>query len=319
MEISVMVEGQQGLTWSRWKAFVAEVDASGFAGLYRSDHFTHPRPPDQDSLELLVSLAYAADHTEHVQFGPLVSPVSFRDPVMLTRQAMALDDLSGGRFVLGVGAGWQEREHDLFGYHLGDMRTRMARLQEALEVITRLLRQGEPVEFEGEHYRLRGATLLPRPARPGGPPILIGGSGPRRTLPLVARYADIWNSLRLSPEEFRERSALLDDLAKEAGREPGEIRRTIFTGVYYADGAADLEEVLARLRDQFPEMAGRPTGEVLDTLRSRHTIIGTGEMIMEQLAAFEAVGVEEIVLRWSDLDDMERLRAFASGVLQPAA
>src|SRR5206468_2644018 len=127
-------------------------------------------------------------------FGPLVAPVSFRDPRQLVRQASALDDLSGGRFILGLGAGWQEHEHSVWGYDLGDIPTRMARFEESLEVASRLLRSDAPVTFEGRFFQLHDAVLLPRPARPGGPPILIGGNGPKRTLPLVARYADIWNA-----------------------------------------------------------------------------------------------------------------------------
>ena len=105
--------------------------------------------------------------------------------------------------LLGLGAGWNAREHTLFGYELGDMPTRMARMQEGLEVVTRLLRSDAPVTYEGRFYQLRGATLLARPQRPGGPPIMIGGNGPKRTLPLVARYADMWNGVFLSPEGFR--------------------------------------------------------------------------------------------------------------------
>ena len=116
--LSIMIEGQNGLTWPRWKQIVREVEDLGFAGLFRSDHFKHAQPPDDDSLELIVSLTYLADHTQRIHFGPLVAPVSFRDPVLLARQAAALDDLSGGRLILGVGAGWQEREHHLFGYTL---------------------------------------------------------------------------------------------------------------------------------------------------------------------------------------------------------
>ena len=185
--LSIMIEGQDGLTWPRWKRLVTEVESLGFAGLFRSDHFTNPQPPDKDSLEMIVSLAYLADHTQRIHFGPLVSPVSFRHPTLLARQAAALDDLSNGRMILGLGAGWQEREHSLFGHELGDIPTRMARYEEGLEVVTRLLHSDEPVTFEGKFFQLRGATLLPRPQRSGGPEILIGGNGVKRTLPLAAR------------------------------------------------------------------------------------------------------------------------------------
>ena len=107
--VSLMLEGQYGMTWSHWKKFVAEVEDLGFAGMFRSDHFTNANPPDLDSLEMIVSLTYLADHTQRIHFGPLVSPFSFRNPVLLARQAAALDDLSNGRMILGVGAGWQRR------------------------------------------------------------------------------------------------------------------------------------------------------------------------------------------------------------------
>ncbi len=315
MEVSIVVEAQQGLNWPRWKRLVEAVDSLPFAGLYRTDHFTDPKPPDFDSLELVVSLAYAASYTSRVRFGSLVAPLAFRDPRTLARQAAALDDLSGGRMVLGIGAGWQEREHEVWGYPLGDMSTRMRRLEEGLEVITRLLRSDDPVTYEGSFYQLRGATLLPRPQRPGGPTLLVGGSGPRRTLPLVARYADTWNSLRTSPQGFSESSALLDGLLQKAGRRPRDVRRTMFTTIYFASDAGDLERVLARVRQQMPDYMGKSNREVYDALRARNTIVGDPEQIKEQLAAYEAAGVEEIMLRWTDMDDLDGLRTFGQSIL----
>jgi alkanesulfonate monooxygenase SsuD/methylene tetrahydromethanopterin reductase-like flavin-dependent oxidoreductase (luciferase family) len=226
MELSVSIEGLCGLTWHSWKRLVKEIEPWGFASLFCSDHFTLPETSSIDSLELIVALTYLADHTHRVHFGSMVAPFSFRDPVILVPQAAALDDLSGGRMILGVGAGWMEYEHQMFGYDLGDMSTRMARFAEALEVSTRLLRSNEPVSYEGTFYQLRQAMLYPRPERPGGPPLLVGGKGPRRTLPLVARYADIWNATRLTPEAFRLLSAKLDELAQGAGRDPRLIPRT---------------------------------------------------------------------------------------------
>ncbi|HSH80833.1 MAG TPA: LLM class flavin-dependent oxidoreductase, partial [Herpetosiphonaceae bacterium] len=285
----------------------------GFAGLFRSDHFTDPRPPDEDSLEMVVSLAYVADHTQRIHFGPLVAPVSFRDPVMLARQAAALDDLSGGRLILGLGAGWQEREHDMFGYALGDIPTRMARLQEGLEVVTRLLRYAQAPAFQGRFYHLEDGASI-RPKNVPGPRILIGGNGPRRTLPLVARYADVWNGTFLTPAAFEERSAQLDDLLRAAGREPDTVRRTLMHRVFFARDEAELERRLARHHD-----AGRPLSEAVDMMRSqRQAFVGTAEMIREQVAEYTVAGVEELMLQWFDLDDIEGLRAFAEGVL-PAA
>jgi F420-dependent oxidoreductase-like protein len=311
-----MVEGQMGLNWRRWQRLAAEVDELGFAGLFRSDHFTNPQPPDEDSLETVVSLAYLAGNTSRIHFGPLVAPVSFRDPVMLLRQAMAIDDLSGGRMILGLGAGWQEREHQAYGYPLGDVSTRMARLEEALEVVTRLKKSDEPVSFEGEYYQLRGgARLLPRPVRPGGPPILIGGNGPKRTLPLAARYADIWNGVSLSPTVFQERSAILDDHIRAAGRQPGDVKRTMMRAVWFG---RDTDDLVARLRQAYddPENADKTVDEWMAMLGGDWgAIAGTADLIVEQIQAYAAAGVEELMLQWFDLDDIDRLRDFAREVL----
>jgi alkanesulfonate monooxygenase SsuD/methylene tetrahydromethanopterin reductase-like flavin-dependent oxidoreductase (luciferase family) len=177
MEVALTVEGQRGLTWDRWKNFVPRVEECGYSGLFRSDHFVEAEPPDQDSLELWVSLTWAADHTRRMEIGSLVTPVSFRHPVHTARMAKELDDLSAGRFVLGVGAGWEggTREHHMFGFDLLPVQERFLRFQEGLEVITQLLRSTAPVNFEGSYYQLRAARLLPTPTRKGGPRILVGG------------------------------------------------------------------------------------------------------------------------------------------------
>lgn len=314
--VSVQIEGVN-LTWPRWKRLVAEVERLGFDGIYRSDHFV--APPDGsvrvDWLELVVSLAYLADHTEHVRFGSLVAPLSFRDPVMLAHQALALDDLSGGRMVLGVGTGWVEAEHKMFGYELGDMATRFARLEEGLEVITRLLRSEKPVSYEGRSYQLHDALLLPRPQRPGGPPIMIGGIGRTRTIPLVARYADIWNSTALAPEVFRETSALLDDLLHQNGRQPDDVRRTIMIPVVCGYNESDLERQVGWLR-LFPNLASTPLETLLDITRTQvGGVIGTPDQVAEGLSAYVKAGVEEVMVQWFVPEYIEGLELLAEHVL----
>ncbi len=312
--ISIQIEGQNGLTWPHWKRLVAEVEDLGFAGLFRSDHFTNARPPDKDSLELIVSLTYLADRSRQIHFGPLVSPISFRDPTLLVRQAAALDDLSNGRMILGLGAGWQEREHRLFGHDLGDIPTRMARFEEGLEVITRLLNSDEPVTYEGKFFQLREALLLPRPQRPRGPEIMIGGNGPKRTLPLVVRFADIWNGNFLSPEAFEELSMMLDEMLRAAGRNPSEVKRAVMLSFTFG---RDMDEVDRHLgwRLDNPNYAGKSLEAVIDDLNKDGAIVGTPDMIVEQINAYGRVGADELVLQWMDLDDIDGLRAFATSVL----
>jgi F420-dependent oxidoreductase-like protein len=312
--ISLMIEGQQGLTWPRWKRLVAQAEDLGFAGLFRSDHFTDARPPDRNALEAMISLAYLADHTQRIHFGPLVAPLSFRDPVALARQALAIDDLSGGRLLLGLGAGWQEREHHLFGYDLGDIPTRMARFTEGLEVITRLLRDDQPVTFEGRFYQLHEATLLPRPARPGGPPILIGGNGIQRTLPLVARYAQVWNAAFISPEGFQERTRRLDDLLAEAGRQPQEVRRTVMVSFFFGRDKAELERKLS-WRQNNPSLSNLTLEEVVEKLpQIGRGIAATPETILEQIGIYEQAGAEEIMLQWLDQEDVQGISLLAESI-----
>lgn len=312
--VSIMIEGQDGLTWPRWKRLVSEVEALGFAGLFRSDHFTNAAPPDKDSLEMVVSLTYLADSTQRIHFGPLVSPISFRHPTLLARQAAGIDDLSNGRMILGVGAGWQEREHTLFGHELGDIPTRMARMEEGLEVITRLLHSDEPVTFEGKFFQLHEATLLPRPQRPDGPDILIGGNGVKRTLPLVAKYANIWNAVFLTPEAFAERCTILDGLLQQAGRKPSDVRRTMMNTVTFARNPQQLEQKLSNLRDS-PENTNKSLQEILQPSRTNNLIAGTADMIVQQIKTYGEAGVQELMLQWFDTDDIDGLRAFAESVL----
>lgn len=315
IELSLMIEGQDGLTWPRWRRLVSAAEEGGFAGLFRSDHFTNSRPPDKDSLELIVSLAYLADHSRRVHFGPLVSPLSFRHPSLLARQAAALDDLSDGRLLLGLGAGWQDREHSLFGLDLGDVPTRMARFEEGLEVITRLLKSDEPVTFEGKFFQLREATLLPRPQRPGGPPILIGGNGPKRTLPLVARFANLWNAVYLSPDSFREHSRQLDDLLLAQGRQPGEVKRTMMMALFYGRTMDEVDKRLS-FRQRNPEQAAQSLDAfIADLQTSGRAIVGTPEMILQQLQAYEQAGLQEVMLQWFDQDDVDGIRSFAENVV----
>jgi len=297
MDIAIMIEGQNGLNWPRWQRIARAVEDLGFAGLYRSDHFTNSDPPDLDSLELWTSLTWLATHTQRIEFGPLVSPASFRDPRMTARIARDVDDLSGGRLTLGLGAGWQEREHTNFGYDLLDVSKRFARFQEALQVVTRLLRSAEPVSFAGQYYQLHEAILLPRPKRAGGPPILIGGNGLRQTLPLVARYADEWNAVFIPAARWVELNARLDELLRTHGREPRAVRRSLMTGLVLG---LDETEVQRKL-------GGRNASELIE----RGLIVGTLAEVKRQLGRLAEAGVQRVMLQWLDLDDLAGLEVLA--------
>jgi len=305
MEFAIMIEGQDGLNWSRWQRLAKAVEELGFVGLYRSDHYTNMRPPDKDSLELWVSLTWLASHTRRIEFGPLVSPVSFRNPTMTARMASAVDDLSGGRLTLGLGAGWQEREHTNYGWDLLDIPARFERYEEGLKIITQLLKNDEPINFDGNYYQLKEATLLPRPHRPGGPPILIGGNGPKRTLPLVAQYADEWNGVYLTPDKYAELNTQLDTLLEKQGRKAGDVRRSLMVNAIFARSDAELQK----------KLAGRAVAE----LRAQSRIVGTSSEVVEQLGALAETGVQRIMLQWLDQDDLDGLEALAQTVLPQVA
>jgi F420-dependent oxidoreductase-like protein len=307
MDLALMIEGQAGLNWPRWQRMAQAAEDLGFAGLYRSDHFTNANPPDQDSLELWISLAWLASHTRRIEFGPLVSPVSFRHPVITARMAAAVDDLSGGRLQLGLGAGWQTREHANYGFDLLDVPSRMARFEEGVEVVTRLLRSDTPVSYSGMFYRLNEAILLPRPQRPGGPPIIIGGG--RLVLPLVARYAQEWNVTFKTPERFAALNAKLDEVLAQQGRPAAEVRRSIMTRPIYARDAAALQTRVAAFN------------KPVEDLKAAGYLVGTGPELVDQLGRLAEAGVQRVMLQWLDLDDMDALTAFALDVLPhfPAA
>lgn len=307
IELAVMVEGQNGLNWPRWQRISSAVEDLGFAGLYRSDHYTNANPPDKDSLELWVSLAWLASHTQRIQFGPLVSPVSFRHPTMTARMAAAVDDLSEGRLILGMGAGWQEREHTNYGWELLDVPARFARFQEGLEVTKHLLTSDEPLNFQGDYYRLNEAVLLPRPKRAGGPPLLIGGNGPLRTLPLAATYAQEWNGVYLSPAAFADRNRRLDELLNQQGREPTSVRRSLMTRCEVAQNDAEL-------RERFSS-----SSLSLDELRQRGLIMGSTAQIIDQLGRLAEAGVQCVMLQWLDLDNIDDLEELSVKVLPQLA
>jgi F420-dependent oxidoreductase-like protein len=293
-----MIEGQDGLNWPRWQRLARLAEDFGFQGLYRSDHFTNPNGPNLDALEMLASQTWLASNSSRIEFGPVVSPVSFRNPMVTAWTALAISDLSGGRFRLGLGAGWQEREHREFGFPLGSIKTRFDRFEEALQVITKLLRSDEPVTFEGEFYTLDGALLLPRPQTANHPPITIGGKGPKRTMPLVARFADEWNGVGIPADHFRRLNSLLDDLLRDEGRPLESVRRTLMTRI-----------VIGRDQEQVDQRRGESSE---DELRERGVLIGTPDKVREQLRELDAAGVEVVMLQWLEgLDDIEGMEFMA--------
>ncbi len=215
---------QQRMTWHELLDRALFAEQAGFEGAWGFDHFQplYGEGPG-NCFEGMTTLAALASSTVRIRLGLLVTGVTYRHPSILASQAVTVDNISQGRFDLALGAAWFEPEHTALGIGFPPRRERFDRLEESLEVITSLM-TGEPVSFEGKHYRLQEAQMLPVPVQRPHPPIWIGGSGRRRTLPIVARWADAWHAFD-PPEIYRDLSRALDSLAEDAGRDPSSILR----------------------------------------------------------------------------------------------
>lgn len=320
MKLGLMVEGQEGLTWDAWRRLLASAEELGFESLWRSDHLASRIDGSRESLETWVSLTLAAVETSRLRFGPLVCPITFRHPALLAKMAAAVDTLSGGRLILGIGAGWNEEEHRAFGIPFPSMRERLARLEEGIDVLQRLLGDG-PAHFSGRYYQLDGADAYPKPARRGAGgqiPLLIGGVG-ERVLSIVARYADEWNLTTASPSIYRARSEYLATLCLGLGRDPSEIRRSVAVGFLIGAGEPELRRRSEAMQRLIPALAEVNTSEVPEAVRLSGWVAGTPDQIITTLQALAAEGVERVMLQHNDLEDTEALRLIAREVLPGVA
>lgn len=300
VDVGLVIEGQDGLTWPRWERIAKHAERLGFDSLSRSDHFVNPDGSYKESLDLWISLTWLAENTENLTFGPLVTPVSFRHPVHTARMAKDLYNLSGGRLNLGVGAGWQVREHEMFGFDLLDVPSRFDRFEEGVTVIDLLLQNREPVSFEGEYYQLEDATFGPPTNTGTDVPVIIGGNGETRTLPLAAEYASEWNGVHIRPQTFAELNDTLDRCLREESRPLDDIRRSVMTRVLFGRDEAEVEQLLG----------DRDKAE----LRAEGWIIGTSAEVTEQIAAYEEAGADRVLLQWLELEHIDRLEAFADAL-----
>lgn len=313
MKLGILIEGQEDLTWGRWRHLGATVERLGFESLWRSDHFISNIDPGRESLETWVSLAVTAAETTRIRFGPLVCPMSFRHPALLARMAAGVDLLSGGRLTLGLGAGWNQAEHHAFGLFFPPPKERLDRLEEGIEIIRRLLGEG-PSFFAGKHFQLAGADPRPKPA--GHLPLLIGGGGEDRTLRLVARYADEWDLPGgLTPVAYRAKCERLAEHCRAIGRDPREILHSVSTAYLIGRDEVELGQRARALQQLLPSLAGLDTPGVLAHLRASGWRVGSPAELIVDLRALAAAGADRIVLQHNDQGDDEALELLAKEVL----
>lgn len=311
--VGVMLEGQEDLSWDRWKRLARVAEELGFESLWRSDHYqslvgTDPR----EALETWTSLTVAATITRKIRFGPLVCSVTFRHPVNVARMAAAIDTLSGGRFVCGLGAGWNEPEHRAFGLPFPAPRARLEMLDEAA-MICKALWEGGPVTFNGKHYRLENARIAPTPSQ-APMPLVIGGSGDR-LLRIVAKHATEWNSHGMGPEQYAARRSALDDACREVGRNPDTIERSWMGGFIVGDDAADAVDHARRVQSWLTAVAGMHPMDVGPMLRENGWLVGTADEVVEQMQALVKAGVQRFMLQHWCLDDVEPLALVARRII----
>ena len=221
-------------------------DAGGFSTLTLMDHWFQMEsmaPATDPMLEGYTTLGFLAGQTEHLRLGLLVTGVTYRHPGLLAKTLATLDVLSGGRALLGIGAAWYDREHVGLGVPFPPVAERFERLEEALQVCRQMWSE-DVGPYQGEHYRLAETLCEPRPLSPGGPPVLIGGMGEKKTLRLVARYADACNLFDAGPTVIAHKLAVLDGHCADAGRDPAAISRTVIVA---DDPLADAEGFLAKM------------------------------------------------------------------------
>ncbi len=225
------------------------VEAAGFDLVTVMDHFyqiTGVGPEDAPMLEAYTTLAALATQTKRVRLGTLVTGVTYRSPALLAKIVTTLDVISGGRALLGIGAAWNDAEHQGYGFEFPGIGERMDRLDEALTICRRMFTEERP-SFEGRFYRIDAALNVPRPVQAGGPRILVGGGGEQRTLRLVARHADYAHWFPLGLEVLQHKHELLDRYCEEIGRDPATVIRTMAAPVLLVEHERDGEAALARI------------------------------------------------------------------------
>jgi F420-dependent oxidoreductase-like protein len=309
----VMVEGQQGVSWKRWVALADACERLGFEGLFRSDHYFSSAGADgKGSTDAWTLLAGLAARTERIRLGTLVSPVTFREPALLAKAAMTVDEISGGRVEIGMGAGWWAEEHAQHGFRFPPTTERFERLEEQLTIVDGLL-TSDRTTFHGKHYQLEGCEFLPKSVQVPRPPIILGGKkvGPWMQR-LIGAYAQEFNTVGGTPEVVKERFDRARTGAAAAGRDAASLTTSLMTWTFVG---STQEEYLAKVERA---RAIDPSAGAFDLYLAdieKDCIVGTPDRAAARLREYEAAGVQRIFLNHELYDDLEMLELLAKDVL----
>ena len=300
MRFALMIEAQQGLSYDEQLAIARRAETAGFEAFFRSDHYdSFPGPLGRPTTDAWAILAGLARETRTIRLGVLVSPVTFRTPGNLVKVVTTVDAMSGGRIEVGLGAGWNELEHQRHGLPFPPIGERADRLEETLEILHGLWDGPDGWSFEGRYWQVTDARFRPKPIadRPDGrrrPPILVGGSGTPRSYRIAARYADEFNVSSNGPDETATIYTDLDAACRAIGREPASLARSAMVGVLVG---RDETEVDRRRRDLLEAFEVEGPAEAWLAERRRRWILGTPEEARAMVARFAAAGAERLMLQ----------------------
>jgi alkanesulfonate monooxygenase SsuD/methylene tetrahydromethanopterin reductase-like flavin-dependent oxidoreductase (luciferase family) len=318
MRINLMIEPQEGMTYSEILALARRADELGFEGLYRSDHYASVfGRKEVGSTDAWATLAGLARETERIALGTLVSPVTFRPAANLAMVVATVAEMAGTgvgqvpRVHLGMGTGWLVTEHTMYGLPFDDLGTRFRRLEEQLRIMRGLWdSNGEPFSFHGEFERVKDAQLLPRPDP--RPRVIVGGRGPVKTVRLAVRYADELNSPSATPEECWKLRGVLDDACERDGRDPSTITFSLMTGCLVGATTNDFRARVRRLETlatQYPRLA-----DYRERLAVRG-VVGTPDQAVDHIGRLAEAGVERIMLQHLFHDDLDLLDVVAEEIV----
>jgi alkanesulfonate monooxygenase SsuD/methylene tetrahydromethanopterin reductase-like flavin-dependent oxidoreductase (luciferase family) len=300
-KVGIMIEGQEGLNWNRWRRICHDADTLGFDSLRRSDHLTSLMgSPERDCIETWASLAVAAEWTKRIELGPMVSPMTFRLPAILAKMAASVDTLSGGRVILGVGAGWNENEHKEFGVPFFTEKERFDHLERGIRTMREIWNKSNPMPVRNPM------------------PLLMGGKGRKRTIPLVAREASEWNVSRLDTDLYVQARENLEASCRELGRDPSSIRHSVMTSYIIGRDKSELRDRAGQVSKIVRQLGGMTPDEVIED-RKEAWFVGTPEEIAEKMHGVAALGVDLFMLQHWLLDDAEALKLLASEVIPAVA
>jgi F420-dependent oxidoreductase-like protein len=292
MDVCLMIEGQEDVTWGDWRAIAAACEEHGVGTLFRSDHYLSVDDRrERSSLDAWMTIAALATITTRLRLGTLVSPATFRHPAVLAKSVVTADHVSGGRVELGIGAGWWEREHEAYGIPLPPVGPRLDALEEQLRLIRRYWEPG-PFSFEGEHYSATELDALPKPVQQPRPPLVLGGKGGPRSLRLAVRYADEYNTVMSTATEIAAIRKRLDQACEAEDRDPASLPLSMMTGWLVGADQGELRNRAARLAQWKGQ--GDDGDAFLADLR-KGTIAGTVPEALEQLRELEQAGLTRLM------------------------